>query len=474
MPIHRFTVSVIAALSLGLPSVAPVEAQQQLAPELQKSIIERRVPEAVIWGMPAVNYELMRQQLLTKTPGKVGEVIYWGRPLDWHNQTLTPNPDAIYFMTFFSTSDGPVVIEVPPAGEDGSLNANIVTVWQMPLEDAGAMGVDKGAGGKFLVLPPGYAEAVPEGYYPLQSDTFGGYALLRSNLVSHTHTDVAKSVAYGKRIKVYPLSAATNPPETVFHDVQDVEFDSTIRYDASFFADLDHVVQAEPWITRDKAMIDQLKSLGIEKGKAFAPTEETKALLEAGIKAAQVELAAKYDLGFPPFWDNSRWMSPGLPEVVKEQQAGFSNPDAYPVDGRGLTYTYAYIGIKHLGTGQMYLISIKDSAGNNFDGASTYKLTVPPEVPVKQYWSVTAYDRETHALIKNMDRASRSSNAKDVVVNADGSVDVLFGPEAPEGKDSNWVPTDPERGFELMFRLYGPTENLFDKSWVLPAVEKVE
>jgi hypothetical protein len=100
-------------------------------------------------------------------------------------------------------------------------------------------------------------------------------------------------------------------------------------------------------------------------------------------------------------------------------------------------------------------------------------LTVPPNAPVEQYWSVTAYDRETHALIKNVDRASRASNNGQVQKNGDASVDIYFGPKAPAGKESNWVPTDPAREFELMFRLYAPTKALFEKAWKLPDVEKV-
>jgi hypothetical protein len=119
--------------------------------------------------MPAVNYDLMLQEMLSKTRGKVNEVIYWGKPLDWHNQTLTPNPDTLYFMTFLNTKDvGPIVVEIPPAGPDGSLNANFVNVWQQPLEDAGLLGVDKGAGVKLLVLPPGYSDPIPPGYVALQ------------------------------------------------------------------------------------------------------------------------------------------------------------------------------------------------------------------------------------------------------------------------------------------------------------------
>ena len=94
-------------------------------------------------------------------------------------------------------------------------------------------------------------------------------------------------------------------------------------------------------------------------------------------------------------------------------------------------------------------------------------------MPVEQYWSLTAYDRETHALIKNVDRASRASNNAEVQKNADGSVDIYFGPKAPAGKESNWIPTDPAAEFELMFRLYGPTKALFDKAWKLPDVEEV-
>ncbi|MGZ2426200.1 DUF1254 domain-containing protein [Rhizobium laguerreae] len=441
--------------------------------ELAARTIERRAVEAVIWGIPAVNYDLMLQEMLTKTKGKPNEIVYWSRPLDWHNQTLTPNPDAIYLMAFTDTKDvGPVVIEVPPA-EGGSINGNIVNVWQMALEDAGPSGADQGKGGKYLILPPGYKDKIPDGYIPLQSDTFGGYALLRSNLASHSDADVAKSVEYAKRLKVYPLSQAGNPPETIFTDAKDVVFDSTIKYDENFFKSLDRVVQYEPWLSRDRAMIDQLRSLGIEKGKTFAPTPAVSELLEAGVKEGKEWLAEKYESGMVPFYENSRWNFAGSPELVKSAQAGYDEPEAYPVDLRGVAYSYAFVGLKRMGTGQFYLISIQDDKGEAFDGSKTYRLTVPADVPVKQYWSLTAYDRETHALIRNMDRASRSSQIADLKKNADGAVEIFLGPKAPAGKDSNWIPTDPERSFEVMFRLYAPTKALFDKSWVLHDLEQV-
>jgi hypothetical protein len=344
----------------------------------------------------------------------------------------------------------------------------------MPFEDAGLLGVDKGKGVKFVILPPGYADNVPDGYTPLRYDTYGGYVLLRSNLASHGGADVAKSIAYGKRARLYPLSQAADPPETVFTDVKDVLFDSTIRYDASFFDNLNRLVQEEPWLGRDRAMIDQLRSLGIEKGKPFKPDKATTRLFGAAAGDAHAWLAARYDAGLPPFWDKSRWTMPAFPELVQAAQTGFDAAETYPVDIRGLTYTYGYIGIKRLGAGQFYLISIRDKDGQALDGARTYNLKVPPHVPVDQYWSVTAYDRETHALIRNMDRASRASNAAEVRKNADGSVDIWFGPKAPKCKEANWVPTDPRRKFELMFRLYGPRKEFFDKQWVLPDLQKMQ
>ena len=462
------------ALALALAIASQASAQTMSPSELANRVLHRRTVEAVIWGMPAVNYDLMLQEMLTKTPGKVNQVIYWGRPLDWRNQTLTPNPDTLYFMAFLNTKDvGPIVIEIPPAGADGAMNANIVNVWQVPLEDAGLLGVDKGKGIKFVMLPPGYSGKIPDGYVALRPGTFGSYGLFRSNLASHSDADVAKSVAYGKRIKIYPLSDASAPPPTVFTDVKDVLFDSTIRYDESFFVGLNRIVQDEPWLDRDRIMIDHLKSLGIEKGERFAPTAATKQSLAAGIGEAQMLLEARYDAGLPTYFDGTHWTYPAVPQLIQAAAVDFAEPNAYPVDARGLAYSYAYIGIKHLGAGQFYLISIKDKAGESYDGGKTYRLTVPPNAPVEQYWSVTAYDRQTHALIKNVNRASRASNNAEVQKNADGSVDIYFGPSAPAGKESNWVPTDPARKFELMFRLYAPTKALFEKKWRLPDVELV-
>jgi len=458
--------------SLKPEFVARARTQARSASHLSDRLTERRAFESVVWGMPAVNTDLMLQEMLTKTKGKVNQVLYWSRPADWNNQTLTPNPDSIHFMAFFDTKDvGPIVIDIPPA-DGGSFAGNIVNVWQMPLEDAGPEGADKGNGGRFLILPPGYAESPPPGYIELRSHTYTGYAFLRSNLQSHDDADIAAAVDYGKRVQVYPLSKAASPPPTKFTDAMGILFDSTIPYDLRFFEALDRVVQYEPWLDRDRVMIDQLRSIGIEKGREFAPDATTLELLELAADEAKAWLAMKYDEGPPPFWPGSHWGNPAYPEFVQATQSGYADRNSYPVDRRGVIYTFAFVGVKRLGAAQFYLIALRDKDGNDLDGARTYTLTVPAGAPVKQYWSATVYDRETHALIREMPRASRSSHTASL--NGDGSVDIYFGPKAPAGQEANWIPTSPDARFEVMFRFYGPEKPFFDKQWTLPDIAEVK
>jgi hypothetical protein len=450
-------------------------AQNHSADDLSQRTIDRRAVEGMIWGMPIVNYDLMYQAMVRETKGAFNQIVYWSRLPDWKNQTLTPNPDSIYLMPFINTKDvGPVVIEIPPA-EGGSINGTIMNVWQTPLEDVGPAGADKGKGGKYLILPPGSTLVASGDYIVLPSEAYEGYALLRSILKSGSDADIAQATAYGRRIKVYPLSQADNPPPTKFVDAIDVVYDATIPYDLRFFQSLDRVVQQEPWLARDKAMIDQLKSIGIEKGKPFSPDQTTREILNTAAREAHALLESRYNALFAgtPYFSNSRWQLPALPDYLKAATDDYADTDHYPVDERGLLFTFAFFTPKHLGQGQYYLMTIKDRDGKPFDGAAAYRLNVPANPPVNLYWSATVYDRAIHALIRDMPRASRSSQNVGLQKNADGSVDVYFGPKAPAGKESNWVPTSAKGQFEVLFRFYGPTKPLFDKTWMLPDIEKI-
>lgn len=465
-------ISAVGLLIVTCVATAAARGDEKFTPEqLADHSLHRRAVEAVIWGMPAVNYERMLDAAIDNG-AKANQVVYWSKPVNWKNQTLTPNPDTIYLNPFYDTTNGPIVVEIPPADADNVIVGSFDVAWQNALADVGPAGADKGKGGKYLITPPSYKEQARAGYIVLPSETCRGFVILRSNFKSRSGADIKSAVEHGKRVKVYPLGGDSE--STVFVDAYDKPFDATIPYDVTFFESLDHFVQAEPWLTRDKAMIDVLKTIGIEKGKPFKPDEKTKRILADAAKEAYEVIALKYEKGFvPAFYEGTHWGLPVPPETRDGLGNDFADPNQYGVDGRAVMYHMAYFSPKVFGGGQFYLLNISDGAGKPLEGSKTYRLTVPAKAPIEQYWSATAYDRQTHALIRGMSRPSLASNDTAVQKNPDGSTEIYFGPTAIRGKESNWVPTDPKRPFEVLFRLYGPKKELFEKAWKLPDIEQV-
>jgi hypothetical protein len=453
------------SIDTGTATIKPVNIKEQM--------IYQRGIEAAIWGIPAVNYQLM-YDAMTKLNGSYNQVVIWPKLLDWRNQTLTPNPDVIYLMPFFNTKDvGPVVLEIPPA-DSGVFNGSIMNNWQAAIEDVGPGGVDKGKGGKYLFLPPAYDKSkIPAGYIPMQSDTYQGYALLRSVLKSGSAADVATAVAYAKRVKLYPLSQASKNPSTTFVDAGNDVYDATIPYNFSFYEELNKIVQVEPWLERDRAMIDQLKTIGMETGKPFNPDARTQEILSNAVKQARAWMEMNY-AAIRPFYEGTHWFFPASEEFHQSITNSYNTPGIYPTDNRGVCYMMAFFSAKHIGESQYYLLQIVDKDGTSLDGSASYKIHVPANVPVKQYWSITVYNRETHTFIRNAKWMGRSSQTPGLQKNSDGSVDLYFGPVPPTSGESNWVPTDPKGNFELLARFYGPTKSLYDQSWKLNDVEKMK
>jgi hypothetical protein len=450
------------------PSVAAKGAQT-----IKAKMIHARAVEAAIWGMPAVNYRLMYNEF-AKLGGKPNEILYWPGLLTWKNQTLTPNPDVIYIMPFFNTKDvGPVVLEIPPA-DSGALNGSVMNSWQAAIEDIGPGGVDKGKGGKYLFLPPNYdMSKVPSGYIPLASNTYQGYALIRAILASGSAEDVAKSVRYAQRIKVYPLSAATAPPETKFVDASSVIVDAAIPYNESFFIVLNEMIQAEPWLERDKAMIDIVKTLGIQRGKPFSADLEMMEIFPGALLEAKAWLEEQYE-SMPSFYEGTHWFFPATEETHQSIIHDFNVPDSYPTDNRGMIYMMAFFSAKHIGESQYYLMTTKDKDGQPLYGKSSYRLHVPSGVPVKQYWSMTVYNRSTHTFLRDMKWMGKSSQTPGLQVNSDGSVDLYFDALPPKSGQSNWIPIDPSGCFEVLARFYGPTKELYTKSWKMGDIEEIK
>ncbi|WP_433593769.1 DUF1214 domain-containing protein [Nocardia sp. CA-145437] len=441
------------------------------ATDIDQDLVSARAFEAVIWGMPLVNYDRMLQAAIG-IGGGPNQVVYWSKLVDSKNQTLTPNPNAIYLMPFYDTSAGPVVLDIPPAEGDSTITGSIDSAWQTPLADVGPAGTDKGAGGRYLILPPGHDGRIPDGFIPLRSETTTGFALLRSNVKSGSDADVAAAVTYGKRCGLYPASAAGNPPPTPYVDAFGKEYDATIPYDHDFFTALNRRVQVEPFLARDMAMIDQLATLGITKGGQYQPDPAETARLDSAAADAHTWIEQQYvKLFTPAYFDGTHWAVPVDQTLITAMQNGYADTSNYPVDTRGITYSFGFFSAKRLGSGQFYLMAINDENGHDFDGGKNYRITVPANAPVSLYWSATAYNRETHTLIRDVEWPSRASNTPGLQPNADGSVDVHFGPSAQEDKKSNWVPTKSGQAFEVLFRFYGPQPALLDKSWKLPDIQ---
>jgi hypothetical protein len=188
-------------------------------------------------------------------------------------------------------------------------------------------------------------------------------------------------------------------------------------------------------------MSTSFQASNVEEQVAYSHAFNTVAITDA-----HTWLDKKYEQMFAaPFYEGTHRTLPAYPDIAKAIQVNYELDDIYPTDERAVSYSIAYFSVKHLGAGQFYLMTPKDKNDQSFVGSKTYRLHLPANVPVKLYWSVTAYDRETHALIKNMKYASRASTTPGLQKNTDGSVDLYFGAKAPEGKESNWIPTDAQR-----------------------------
>lgn len=444
------------------------------AANLREHFIYSRAMEAVLWSMPVVNFDRMYQALTRDVNGGMNEILFWTRPPEWKNQMLTPNPDVIYYVPFFDLKEtGPMVLKIPRATE-GTIVGSINDCWHNALEDVGITGVDMGEGGKYLILPPGFKDNIPDSYIPLRSNYYRGYAFLNSIIKGGSDTDVDNAVDFGKRIQLYPLSTANNSRPSIFVDATDVVFDSTIPYDLSFFQSLNRMVQYEPWQSRDKVMIDMLKTIGIEKEKPFKPDLHTEEILDAAAHDAHLWLDLHFETTFPRFYRDRQWTIPAPAEIIDTMGSHFETDNDYPVTQRGLKYSYTFSAVKNIDAEMFCLFTLRDKNGEFLDGGLNYRLTVPPNVPVSQYWSIAAYDKRTHAFIRNVSHPGRSSLSPGLQKNADGSTDIYFGPKPPLHKESNWIPTDRNGRFEVCARFYGAQKALLERMWSLKDIEQTK
>ena len=431
----------------------------------------QRGVQAVLTAMPAASLSAMRKGLRELGPDNQ-TVAMFEQLMDSRTLFLTANTTTIYNFMWLNTKDGPLVVEVPP-----KVLGTIDDFWFRWVGDIGVTGADKGEGGKYLVLPPGYEGSVPEGYFVLRSPTYNMWMFFRGFLEDGS---TAPAVASAKKyLRVYSLAKKSNPPEMNFVNGSGKYFNTIHSLDYSFFEEVNEVVQEEPVGASDPETLGLLASIGIEKGKPFKPDARMKKILTEAVAVGNITaraLAYKSRIPEAYLYKNSAWCTPfvgGSYQFLKEK--GVRNLDArtfFFLYATGITPAMSEVVI---GKGSAYAVAFVDANGDPLDGGKTYKIHLPPNIPEKNFWSFTLYDNQSRSMLQTDQQfPSVGSLTKGMVVNADTSVDVYFGPQAPTGKENNWVQTMPGKGWNVILRLYSPLKPWYDKTWRPSEIELVK
>lgn len=449
----------------GLPDQAAVQ-------KVYDNIDFSRGVEAFLSGMPAASVYAMCEGLADAGAVKNKGIGITENLLDARSLFLTANTTTVYVFFCVDLSNGPVVAQVPP-GVLGPVDDAFFRY----VTDVGIIGPDKGKGGKYLFVPPGYSGGLPaDGYFVTKSSTNTNLVLYRAFVKDG---DIAAAVKGVKdHARIYPLSEETSAPETTFVNLSGKQLNTIHANDFHFYEELDSVVQSEPADAFDPEIVGLFASIGIKKGQPFAPDARMKTILT---DAVAVGNATARSMVFAPreprakFYPDRQWNNGFIGNSYQ-----FLNEGERMLDARTM-FHYAATGITPAmadakpGTGSAYAFAVRDGAGEYLDGGKTYKITLPSPIPAGQFWSFTVYDNQTRSMLETDQKlAGIDSNQPDIKKNENGSVTIWFSPNAPEGHQTNWVQTMPGKGWNTILRLYAPLEPWFDKSWKPGDFEKVQ
>ena len=426
----------------------------------------QRAVQAYLLGLPLVVWAGWRRGLSRWGPANSTVAIFEDMA---HPCTVTPGfqPSVVYVYMWADVQDGPLVLEVPP-GVYGLINDS----WGRWVADIGLTGADKGQGGKYLLLPPGHDGQVPDGYFAVRPRTYGMIVFFRGFLDEHGDPHPAAEMIKAQD-RAYPLAQADNPPPMRFVNVSFEPWAVILPRGYQVWDLLNEVVQIEPPESSDPVTLGMFAAVGIQHGKPFEPDERMRAILA---EAAEVGDAIARAL-FYRFRQREVYHYPG--SAWRNLLAG-----GYQLQDNGaalldVAAQYFFMGggvspaqeVKMVGTGSQYALAALDATGAPLDGGKAYRLHLPPDVPVNNYWSVMAYDTQARSMLQTgQEWPLVSSQDPDLTTNDDGSVDVYFGPDPPPG-GRNWIQTLPGKGWWAGVRLYGPLEPWFDKTWRLPDIE---
>ncbi len=418
-----------------------------------------------------------------KVGASVGDIIYWSDFMNSDIELLTGNTSVLYFMSLQDLSDGPIIVHMPA----GNLQGHADNIYQQVITDWGIVGPNEGNEALFLFLPPNYDGEIPEifngeseNHFVFQSDTMQFLAMARA-FVNAPDMTAAEEII--KKVNIYSLSEIDNPPQVQFFDVAGESIKLSHPQTDGFWEFLHEVYSKETVIRpEDKNLIGLMHTIGIVPGEPFEPDERSKKLLdEAAIIADLMARNIAYDSPVKEpflFWPDKNW------------ELAFMTKNPRYEDERGATQieprmSFMYQAIttadamvlELVGKGSKYVGTYRDADENFLIGSNSYHLNIPADVPAENFWSIVVYDAETRSMIKNDVQplpAIRSLDSDKLIQNENGSYDVYFGPESPEGYENNWVKTNEGDGFFIYMRFYSPTEAYYDKSWQLPMVEKLE
>lgn len=467
------TVCLLAGLAVGV-SLTPTRAAS--ADTIADRMYIQKASEVVIWAQPLMNAIAMRDGFEKDGGAGANDLLYFKKPIDWRFQITTPNNTTMYAFAFWKTLEGPMVVEIPPTNPKVDLFGTMMDIWQRPVIDVGGAGFDKGLGGKYLLLPPNYNGPYPKGYFVFPQMTYNGWFALRAIVKDFSPETMAAAETLLKKIRIYPLSKAQNPP-AMQHVAADGKLINGVPiFDLALFEQINDLIQVEPAEERDRTAYDMLKYIGIKKGEPFKPTEREKGLLAVAVKEAHEDMMALFTEADPSwrYWPELHWRDIVPFEVVLTEMS-WDFPTYTAVTERARFYYGICTSSKQPGAATRYFIGSYDSKGQMLNGSNKYVLHVPPKVPVSQFWSVLAYDTlNSAAFIENMPKPGVSSLDNGLNVNSDGSIDLYFAANPPTGKEANWVPLANGRDFALLFRLYGPQAPLSNKSWKFSDLVQVD
>src|SRR6516164_3798675 len=212
----------------GFPDDATVE-------KVYDNLDFQRGVQAFLTAMPAASLSAMRKGIRGFGPDNQ-TVIIFETLMDSRTLFLTANTESIYTCAWLNLKDGPIVVEAPPD------NLGIVDdFWFHYVADLGNSGPDKGKGGKYLFLPPDYKGEPPAGYFAYKSPTYGNWFISRGFLENGDPKPGVENIK--KRLRIYPLEKAANPPETKFINVSGKAFNTIHAMDYSYWEEVNQVVQ---------------------------------------------------------------------------------------------------------------------------------------------------------------------------------------------------------------------------------------